>query len=142
MKPNNYIYNSDTQSLGNYEGGTITFHVNNGQIIDPSAIIASQTIRARHGGMELLRMMTQVSTRPGSWFPGNTFGWDVLAHSADSGYITNYQAFYVSAHRHGNGDITFRLSSGDMGYPYNRFRTQLEESCTWTVKYRLFRQPV
>lgn len=142
MRPNNYIYNSDTQSLGNYEGGTITFHVDNGQTIDPAAIIASQTIRASHGGTEILRMMTQVSSHPGTWFPGNVFGWDLSAHSADSGYVTNTQDFYVTAYRHGNGDITFRLSSGDMGYPYNRFRTQVEEACTWTIKYRLFRQPV
>lgn len=141
MRPNAYIYNSDTQSLGNYGGGTITFSVSNGQTINPAALIASQTISTK-GDAEVLRMMTEVSTNPGIWIPGNAMGWSLAAHSADQGYVTNEQEFYVSAERRSNGDIVFKLSSGDMGYPYNRFRTQLEESCTWTIKYHLLRQPV
>ncbi len=141
MRPNNYIFNSDTQSLGNYEGGTVTFSVDNGQIINPATLIASRTISSR-GDAEILRMMTEVSTNPGVWIPGNAMGWSVNAHSADAGFITDSQDFYVSAERRRGGDIVFKLSSGDMGYPYNRFRTQLEQACTWTIKFRLLRQPV
>ena len=46
MKPSNYIFNTDTQSLGNYLDGSGSLSVSSGQVINGPAILDSIIVSA------------------------------------------------------------------------------------------------
>ncbi len=136
MKPNDYIYNSDTQSLANYMNGTGALSTTSGQVINGPTVLDSVTVSAAEDA-SVLKMAVCTSTNPTSWFPYKAYVATVSATDVASGSTFNLRV-YLSAHRLPSGRLYFCLCSGK---ETGSASTRIEDAVAFNFKYRLITQP-
>lgn len=136
MKPNDFIYNSDMQSLSNSNSGELTFTLNQGLVVQPNSLIASQSIQAT-ASSSILRMAIEMSDyAPDQWWPSRSYTASISAHAVDPQYTVTSALVTFSAHRLIGNEICFVLCST------NNVAVELDESLTFRIKYRALTQPV
>lgn len=139
MKPNDFIFNSDMQSLSNSTSGEVTFSVSNGQIVTENTLIDYRIVKVPSPNAVLRMAIEMRDYDSGIWWPSRSYAAFVQGHSADSGYLTNGVILDFSAHRISNDEICFVMCAfAELG----NYRIQIDQDRTFRIKYRLLTQPV
>jgi len=136
MKPSNYIFNTDTQSLGNYLDGSGSLSVSSGQVINGPAILDSIIVSAVEDSA-VLKMAVRTSDDLTRWFPYKVYVTTVPATVTSTGSTIDLRV-YLSAHRLSSGELYFCICSGK---ETSSTTVRINQDMTFEFRYRLITQP-